>query len=173
MKSILRGVAISVVLSVASGCTPIITKVAVPGSDPNGIRIPGKALFMYVGTTTTSFACHSVDEGAYDVLPASVFAKHDVRIEVDDCDIKIVDIKQDTTLSIGLFDKAVAPIVGSLIGTGKAVATPAIQTENFGFSPGIYRLGRDHRWHQTDAVCNKGNPSASCTAFYTQDPPGR
>lgn len=150
MKRILRSITVAIVLGAGVGCTAMVVEKAVPGSTPNGFRVPGKALLMFIGTNSAGklgaqFGCVEVDEGAYDVRPVALFAKMDFHIDFDECGVKSFDSKQDTTFPVSLFEKALPLLSG---GTGgKVVSAPSAAELDIGYAPGVYRLGKDLQWH--------------------------
>ncbi len=113
-------------LLLASGCAGIVTKKARLDHAPRGVRIyPPKVYLMVDNSQFKSTITFLPDyTRAYDIQPATLFAKQDFKVEVVDGQLKSIAAGQDTTAFIALLRQG-ADYAAQAAGIGTASTTVA------------------------------------------------
>ena len=76
---------------------------------------------------------------AYDVLPVTIFAKQDFKVEMDEGQLKTLTSNEDTTAFLTFLQQA-----GTLAAKAAGVAVSStVINGTFGLDSGIYRLEDD------------------------------
>ena len=142
----LRSTGLALLVASLSGCATIVTKDAKLDKAPKGVRIYPPQVCLLVdakvngGEGTTIITYLPDFDRAYDVRPLTILAKQDLKIELDEGQLKTLTSTQDTTAFIALMRDA-AQIAAKAAGLGVSASAP--MKGNFGFASGIHCLRDD------------------------------
>ena len=137
---------LSILLAILAclGCATIRTTKANLDEAPAGIRVypPTVCLLVDTGTKKTTLAYLPDYSRAYDVRPVTLFAKQDLRLDLDEGQVKGVTVDQDTTAFLSFLKEA-----GTLAAKGAGVAVSStVLNGTFGLHSGIYCLSDQGRF---------------------------
>ena len=136
------GIAVALAVIGAAGCATLVTREADLAKAPDGIRVypPKICLLVDGGANATVIASFPDVARAYDVRPLTVFARQDLKLELDAGQLTAFSASQDTQAFPRFLTEAAQVAAGA---AGAGISASGAFEGTFGFDDGVHCMRDD------------------------------
>lgn len=136
----------------STGCAMVQVYPARPGDAPKGARVYPPKIYLLVDTTTSELVTIPDLCRPYDLVPLTILAKQEFKVEADGGMLKSLTANQDTTAFL-TFLAGAAELAAKAAGTGVSHEKLA---GTFGLAKGVYEFAENGGLRVVDGGTCKG-----------------